>query len=437
MFPIIAARATAVGSGALSVIRVSGAGCHILCAQFFDLKEYKIRYAHYCNFIDPVLKLKIDDVVVVFFVAPGSYTGEEAIEFSCHGGLYVAEKILTVLYTHSVMPAAPGEFTRRAVLNGRMDLTQAEGVKALVESVSEQEWESGRALLDGGLKEKISTLRAKVVSALAFLEARIDFPDEGDVVHVQLDDVAKRVREVEHELRNLKETYRDGKVAHEGLKIAIVGPPNSGKSTLLNFLLKKNRAIVSDVAGTTRDYIEEKCLIKGRLFRLFDTAGIRETSEEVEKIGISLSFEIAEQADLILLLHDGIGAFHASELKEVLKVQTKMDLTKVLLPGFDVGISCKTGEHCDELLDRIVEACDVHLKKVKGFVRLANERQFSAIDNALRFIEKFWLVSKLDRVDECLAFELQESVRSLEALIGVVTNDHVLDKIFSEFCVGK
>ncbi len=438
MFPIIAARSTAVGSGAVCVIRISGLSCHKICAPFFSLSKFEIRHAHYCYFLDPKTQTKLDDVVATFFASPHSYTGEDSIEFSCHGGSFISEKLLTVLYTNGLKPAEPGEFSRRAVLNGRMDLTQAEGVKALIEAVSEQEWRAGRSLLDGGLKLKVADLRSKIISVLAYLEARIDFPEEDDV-KVDMSDVNNQLLKIQSDLEALKESYKDGKVAYEGLKVAIIGPPNSGKSTLLNFLLKKNRALVSDVPGTTRDYIEEKCLIKGRLLRLVDTAGVRETAETIEKMGIALSFEIAKLADVVVLLSDGTAEVGIDSLqnKKILRIQTKSDLNMKLKGGTEFAISCHTGENCNKLLDRLAGICDSHLVGVEDQVFLANERQFSAIKNALSFFEKYWLINLSKGVDECLAFELQEAVRALESLIGTVTNDAVLDKIFSEFCVGK
>ncbi|MBQ48094.1 MAG: tRNA uridine-5-carboxymethylaminomethyl(34) synthesis GTPase MnmE, partial [Zetaproteobacteria bacterium] len=340
----------------------------------------------------------------------------------------------------------PGEYTKRAFLSGKLDLTAAEGIRELVSAQSKQEWQAARSLATGGLAKEINGLRNALVEAMAYLEARIDFPDEGDTQDTHLDDVYARVKKVDDRVGALLQTWDNGRVAAEGLKVALIGLPNAGKSTLLNALLKSDRAIVTAIAGTTRDYIEEKCMLNGRLFRLVDTAGIRDSDDQVEKIGIEQSIQISRDADIVVamvgadtppaeaekidVLVDGCDA-------DVIKITTKSDLGLGIGWEGSVPISCYNSDGLDILKDLLVEAVDSHLNKLEDKVYITTERHRSALEETQISLKRFFDSYESGGFDECLAFELQEASRSLVSIIGVVGVEDILDKVFSQFCVGK
>lgn len=448
----IFALATAPTPSAIAAIRVSGVGCHevlspILRPKFKGKKEARKSYLY--EILSRENGELIDEPVVVFYKGPNSYTGQDSIEIFCHGGSYIITSVFQAIKGIGIREAEPGEFTQRAFLNGKMDLVSAEGIKDLINASSHQQWVAARQLVTGKLSDKIESLRSGIIDASAYLEAHIDFPEEEDVGDTNLQEVYRRVSTVRNSIQGLLDTYKNGKVASQGLKVVLIGPPNAGKSTLLNTLLKKDRAIVTEIPGTTRDYLEESCLIRGRLIRLIDTAGVRESNEKVESIGIEASKRLAKEADLILVLADAMGADSerqkledlvqsiSEEGIETIHLMTKADLAN---PGWGdkwLSISSHNGTGLSDLEKRITDKVDSFVGALEKDLFLSSVRHASALEEALLFIDKFEEAYNNSLSEECLAFELQCAVRAISGIIGSVDNEDILDRVFSDFCVGK
>jgi len=448
----VAAVASGSADGAITIIRVSGSNCHTLISKQIRFKtpakNISPREMRLCEILGEDLEV-IDESLVVFFNRPNSFTGEDALEIYCHGGPYLANKMMSLLLHIGIRQAHPGEFTKRAFLNSKLDLSQAEGIKELVNAQTDTQWLAARQLATGKISEVIEKLRHQTIAAMAELEARIDFPDEGDTAHIALSGVVAKVRELNKTISELLSTFRSGKVASQGLRVALIGAPNAGKSTLLNTLLNQERAIVTAEAGTTRDYIEEQCLINGRLIRLIDTAGLRKNAGQIEAMGIKQAEQIAQSADLIIALFDAGGPNPESydfyqyligtwnEVKQI-KVVSKADLD---LPGWaattDLHISCKDQTGIESLKSTISNHISQHIDAIENKVFISSPRHFSALSDAQKSIEGFFKAYDESSYDECLAFELQEVARHLQSILGSVDNDDVLDKVFLEFCLGK
>jgi tRNA modification GTPase len=449
----IAALATAPGSAAIAVIRLSGQGALERIEALLQRRTHaNPRFMALAKFIHPETLEILDELLVTTFVGPSSFTGEDSAELYCHGGPYIVQRILQTLFAYGFRQADPGEFTRRAFLNGKMDLSSAEGIKQLVEASTHQQWIAARQLATGSFSETIEDLRSKLIGTLAFLAARIDFPDEGDTQDVALETVVHKVRQVSSQLDKLEASYQSGRIAAQGLMVAIIGKPNAGKSTLMNTLLGHDRAIVSDEAGTTRDYLEEPCRVRGRLIRLIDTAGVRETIDKVERQGVEKALRLATEADLVLLLIGRDAAesdYRAMEVmaheigeSKCLLVQTKADLARnpkepVLADKALVAISCLQSHGLDLLEDEIAKRVDGYLGSLEDKPFVSSARHLAAIQEAKGMLKQFYEGVEAGAYDEMLAFELQNASRALGSILGVVDVEDILDKVFHEFCVGK
>lgn len=466
-FQSIVALASAPGAGAVAVIRASGPEAIAIATRHLRRKgagPWRERRMHYCDFIgEPapgVAAETIDDVMAVSYPPGSSYTGEGSVEIFCHGSPFVVGRILAALQSSGLRLAEPGEFTRRAFLNGRIDLTQAEGINALITAVTREQWQAGRLLGDAKLGRLASELREGLVKAMAFLEAGIDFPDEGDTQGLDLRPVLQYVDEVEARLQRLLATYDTGHVMADGLRVMLCGVPNAGKSTLLNALLRKERALVSPVAGTTRDYIQEACLIKGRLVQLIDTAGIRRTDDLIERQGIEKALALSQEADVIVLLYpadmslaeksefDGmVAAFNQTR---TLPILTKADLGVpewaagfvTVAAGSQTPQAGKAGESSGQLLEAFEDKLlEIFAQRTELFSSsdavLVNLRQKACVEETLRHIQDFRAAANEGQFEECLAFNLQSAARSLTDIVGVIESEQVLDALFSAFCVGK
>ncbi len=446
----IAALATAPGAAAIAIIRMSGDGVLELIKPFFpkgQMNRHKARVMGLGQFSDPSTHQMIDELMFVCFHGPHSFTGEDSIELFCHGGPYIVNRILQCLWMHGFRPAQPGEFTKRAYLNGKLDLSAAEGIKQLVEASTHQQWMAARQLATGRFAQKIEELRSVLIEAMAYLAARIDFPDEGDTQDVDLALVRSKVLRVFKSLESLERSYASGRVAAQGLMVAIIGQPNMGKSTLMNTLLGHERAIVTEIAGTTRDYLEEPCRIKGRLIRLIDTAGIRDASDRVEKLGVERSLTIAQEADFVLLLMSPesssseraeIGALAQQiGLDKCLKILTKSDLGRPEWACDCLPLSCSKGEGLEALEDALVVRVDGFIGQLDEEPFLSSSRHLAAIQMARQDLEAFFEAETAGHYDELLAFELQNAARALSGILGGVDVEDILDKVFRDFCVGK
>jgi tRNA modification GTPase len=447
----IAALASGSEPAAVALIRMSGKGCFDLIKDLIRTKGKATlaeRQMRLCDFLDPKTGEIIDEPMISIFNGPRSFTGEDSAEVYCHGSPYIISSILKILYSAGFRQADPGEFTRRAFLNGKLDLTAAEGIKELVEAQSHQQWLAARQLATGTLKLSIDSLRKLTIEAMAYLEAQIDFPEEGDTADVGVSDVEIRVNKVEAEIARLIATYESGKVASHGLSFVLMGSPNSGKSTLMNHLLGQDRAIVTDIPGTTRDYLEESCQLKGRLIRIIDVAGIRDTNEKVESMGVERAKELAKNADIIAFLSpsddlndsDYANMWLNDEFDgKAIKLATKCDLqsSDSKKDSSWINISCKTGDGIDALVNKLVSMVDEHVGQIKEGAFITSARHAAALDSAQDSLINFKLAVAENVGEELLAFELQGVNRALKSIIGEVDSEDILDKIFSQFCVGK
>ncbi len=446
----IVAHASGHGSAAIAILRLSGKNCHELLLPCLTRKNSKkpwaMNFMTLCGFIDPRTGHEIDEVMVALFRAPYSYTGQDSAEIYFHGSPYILQTAFQILYSLGVRHAEPGEFTRRAFLAGKMDLSAAEGIHELIAASSEQQWLAARHLYTGQLKDLVEQLHGQLKEATAWLEASIDFPEEDDTSQISRQHVLKRAEKVRTSLKQLLASYQGGQVARQGLGLAIIGEPNAGKSTLMNTLLNTERAIVSDIAGTTRDYLEESCLINGRLVRLIDTAGIRKGAETVEQMGIAKAFALAKSADLVLFLiespvhKDALQKveewIHELEPRHYLKVYTKADLVQDL-PTDGIAISCHSGLGLDQLKSEIEKLSNQALAPLKEHAFISSVRHKDAVENALKSLDAFFAAHNDGAYDEILAFELQQAAKQLVSIIGVVSTEEILDLVFSSFCVGK
>lgn len=450
----IAAMASGAGAAAVAVVRLSGLGCHerlapcLRTAAGSPAKPWPERALKLLRVVDPRTGETVDEALVALFKGPRSFTGEDAAEIHAHGGPYVVRRLLETLYAQGFRPAEPGEFTRRAFLRGKLDLTAAEGIKELVEAESHQQWLAARHLASGRLREAIESLRRRLIETMAYLEAQIDFPDEGDTSHLQRGHVRERAADVADQVRRLLASYDSGRVASRGLMVALVGAPNAGKSTLLNELLGRERAIVTPVPGTTRDFLEERCLVEGRLVRLVDMAGLREDPDPVEAIGIAAARRLAKDAELVLFMIPAdasgetlrdVDRWQAElEPRDHLRLLTKADLGRPAWAKGLTAISCRTGEGLDTLRRLLAERVDRHVTRAsseEAFITTA--RHMTALTAAATALEAYFKADRQDESVEILAFELQQAVKALRTIVGEIGTEDVLDQVFGEFCIGK
>ncbi|MBA4407464.1 tRNA uridine-5-carboxymethylaminomethyl(34) synthesis GTPase MnmE [bacterium] len=444
----IVAIATPAGVGAISVIRVSGPNSFTTVDKLFQgkvkLVDSKTHTIHYGKIYDTNNDL-IDDVLVSVFRNPNSYTGEDSAEISTHGSSLITEKIVFALVESNVRLAEPGEFTKRAFLNGKLDLAQAEAVADLINSRTEAALRGARNQLDGLLSQKVDLLREVLINTSSLIELELDFAEE-DVEFMSIKEILNNISQIEKEIDLLLKTYSFGRVINDGVNVALVGRTNVGKSSLLNYLLKEARAIVSEIPGTTRDIIRENLSIDGILFKLFDTAGIRVTEDVIEKEGVIRSHEAVKNADIVLFMNDVVSGFSNelySQLLEItsderiIKVMNKIDLNRKEAFIADVKISAITGEGMEELFSKLKEKAIGTNSYTEKTAIVSNLRHFNALSrtkenllNARRSID-----DKL--TGEFIAVDLRNAEIALSEIIGKVTTDDILNNIFVKFCIGK
>lgn len=455
----IVAISTPEGRGAIGVIRVSGPDSLKVLGRLWKSRgqtvdKFLTHRIYLGNIADLSTGLVIDQVLASYFKAPASYTGEDIIEVSCHGGTEVLALVLGELVRAGARLAEPGEFTKRAFLNGKMDLAQAEAVAEIIDARSGRALKIAEEHLSGRLSEKIGSAAERLKKLLAFVEATIDFPEE-DIEFIKNSDVTNSLESLKDDISALLATYANGRVIRNGVKTVIAGPPNAGKSSLMNALLGFQRAIVHHIPGTTRDTIEEEVVLDGVSFRLVDTAGIREAEEEVEEIGVKRSFSETKTAEAVLLVLDGHDPKQVDEsfLKELESVRyvfvviNKKDMalkldTKALakkIPGREVfHVSATTGDGIKDLIVGINNAMMGNQTSSEGEGIIVTQlRHFSELSSALRGIESGLASVKAGEAPEFIATNLRSALENLGRITGVITTDDILNEIFSKFCIGK
>lgn len=444
----IVALATPAGVGAISVIRVSGQQSFSIVDKLFkgktNLADSNSHTIHYGKIYDTQNEL-IDDVLVSVFRNPNSYTGEDSIEISTHGSSLITQKIIYTLVESNVRLAEPGEFTKRAFLNGKLDLAQAEAVADVINSRTEAALRGARNQLDGLLSQKVDLLREILINTSSLIELELDFAEE-DVEFMSLNEILKNIGEIEKEIDLLLKSYSFGRVIKDGVNVALVGRTNVGKSSLLNYFLKEARAIVSEIPGTTRDIIREDLSIDGILFKLFDTAGIRVTEDIIEKEGVIRSREAVKNADIVLFMNDVIGGFSSDLFNQLLEitseeriiaVMNKIDLNRTGTFRADVKISAKTGEGIDELFSKLKEKAVGSQSYTEKTAIITNLRHYYALKKANENLQyaRNSLNEKL--TGEFIAIDLRNAEMALSEIIGKVTTEEILNNIFAKFCIGK
>lgn len=450
----IAAVSTPLGTGGVSIIRISGEEAMQIADQCFqsvsgkkliDSEGYKAHYGK-ISFQDK----PIDEVVCLVFKKPHSYTGENVVEINCHGGIYITQKILQTVIACGAIPAAPGEFTKRAFLNGKLDLSEAEGVMNLISSQGEQGISAAYNMLEGSLSKKINEICSSLISAAANIAAWVDYPDE-EIEELSDEKLNEVLRYAYHELQNLLSRFESGMAITSGVEAAIVGKPNVGKSTLMNLLTGYDRSIVTEVEGTTRDVIEETVNLDGCLLRLSDTAGIRETCDAVEKIGVERSKTKIERAAVIFAVFDSSKPLSQEDFdliencknKNVIPIINKEDLQALAdveyiekKLGKCIYISAKNGSGYKELCTAVTE-----LLNTKNFdtsaAMLANERQRICCEKASQSLQEAIQTQEIGLTLDAVGVCMDDAVNYLLELTGEKASEAVVNEVFSRFCVGK
>ncbi|MDI1471578.1 MAG: tRNA uridine-5-carboxymethylaminomethyl(34) synthesis GTPase MnmE [Thermodesulfovibrio sp.] len=455
-FDTIAAISTPLGEGGIGIIRLSGKEAISIVNKIFkspkgvNLSDVKTHTIHYGFIVDPLTRQRIDEVLVTVMRAPNTYTREDVVEINCHGGYLTLKRILELVLSQGARLAEPGEFTKRAFLRGRIDLSQAESVIDLIRAKTDQAQKIALEHLSGRLSEKINELRDSLMRVCAHVEAYIDFPEE-DIDGLTEEEITQQINCLKEEIKKLIEGYEEGKIYREGLTTAIVGKPNVGKSSLLNALLMKDRAIVTEIPGTTRDIIEEYVNIKGIPLKIVDTAGIREAHDLVEAEGIKRSLKAVESAELVLLVIDSSRSIDRLDEeiinkvihKKVIVVINKKDIksTEFHLPESlkdkpAVEISALNAEGIEDLKELIFNTTISGKYEKEGIVvtklrhKLSLEKAFESLNNAYESFKKREPL-------EITAMFLREALNFLGQIVGVVTTEEILNLIFSEFCIGK
>ena len=457
---IIAAIVTPIGEGGLSVLRVSGKGAIDLSSARFagktPLSSVATHTAHFGHFIDRD-GVMIDEVVATVFKAPQSYTAEDTVEFSCHGGVYICQKILQSLLQSGARAAEPGEFTKRAFLNGRIDLSQAEAVADLIRSRSESAHQISLMQLQGRLSGKVNGLRESLLNVCGLLELELDFAEEGLQV-IDKSNINNSLTSTIEEIESLIASYEHGRHYREGVRVALVGKPNVGKSSILNALLDDERAIVTAIPGTTRDVIEENVNIGGLLFTAIDTAGLRSTDDPVEIEGMIRTEKEIQNADIgVLVLESGrvdeeditlISRLTGVEnlVKKLLVVVNKVDLNahwRLQIPNYQphtppIYVSAKTGKGVDKLQAALVSSVlnGNGLGTEKSPI-VTNERHKNSLSKARDLLVQGRIDLLEGKSNEFVALSLRLALDSLGEIVGVVTSEDVLNNIFATFCIGK
>ncbi len=457
----IAAIATAQGDGGIAVIRISGKQSPDIINQIFsrngalaESTEMNSHHMYHGHIVDSTSEKRVDEVLCVLMKSPNSYTGEDMAEIHSHGGHLVPMKILSLLFKLGARPANPGEFTLRAYLNGKMDLAQAEAVTDVVNAQTEQGLKQAELQLEGALSSQINGYKDTLADLLAEIEAQVDFPEE-DIDPIAKDRLINKTKELITNITTLLNSFEEGRIIKYGVNTVILGKPNVGKSSLLNQLIRKDRAIVSPQPGTTRDFIEESIDVRGIALKLTDTAGIRGTSDEIENIGVELAKKKSLEAELIIIVIDASNELDKDDievLKQIGSTKTVLALNKsdidtkinenTLTPHVPrdriVKTSAKLGTGIEELKDNIRNLLIKETRNSEGNeIVLTELRHKLALERSIEGLKSFLEAMRKSESPEFLALDLRVSLDSLGEITGEITTEDILGRIFSKFCIGK
>lgn len=455
----IVAISTAPGMGGIGIIRLSGENCFEIINRIFiaknpqkidEIEGYRMKYG---KIINPESKKIIDEVLVSYFKAPKSYTAENMCEINSHGGMIVLKKILEVCLSNGAVLAEPGEFSKRAFLNGRIDLTQAEAIIDLINAKSSKEAQESANQLEGYLSKKINKSRDELLDLMVNIEANIDYP-EYDVEEVSYKNAEEILEKVKTELEELSKSFENGKIIKDGIKLSIIGSPNAGKSSLLNRILKEERAIVTDIEGTTRDLIEEQVLIEGIPFKIIDTAGIRKTDNMIEQIGIEKSKKSANESDVVIAVFDNSKKLEEQD-KEILNIikdkkaivvlnkidlkEQKQDvLTEEQVTGKKIiKISAKNDIGIEKIYKELVNMFNLSEIESDNNILITNVRHQDLISKAIVAInESIEEIKRMEPID-IISIKIKEILENLGEITGNNVSEDLIKSIFSKFCLGK
>lgn len=460
MFDTIASISTALTPSGIGIVRLSGDESISLVNDLFvstqqhkklkDVLSHTINYGH---LVDPADATVLDEVMVSVMKGPHSYTKEDVVEINCHGGLLIMESILKLLLSRGARLAEPGEFTKRAFLNGRLDLTQAEAVMDLIHSKTQLSLKSSVGQLGGRLAKQLETIKEAIIGLIAHIEASIDYP-EYDIEDLAQDQIKANVGLIRDNVIAMANSYDNGKIIKEGIKTAIIGKPNVGKSSLLNALLGEERAIVTDVPGTTRDVLEEYMNIHGIPIQLIDTAGIRKTEDHVEKIGVERSKNQLEEADLVIFMLDVSRVLDQEDKdimsllhdRQVICLMNKIDLEEkidrrqiieILGEGHMIDVSAKNHQGIDHLEDYIREKFLGGKIDINNQVYITNVRHKHALDAAIESLDAVIASIDMSMPEDCYAIDLKNAYEHIGDITGDSVKEDMMTEIFSRFCLGK
>ncbi len=456
MFDTITAISTARGIGAIGIVRISGDEAIAIVGEIFrgniDIKNAKSHTIHYGHIVDTDNNI-IDEVLVMLMRAPKTFTREDVVEINCHGGIVVLERVLMEVVRAGARLAEPGEFSKRAFLNGRIDLSQVEAIMDVIDSKTDLSLKQAIGQLEGKLSTKIKNYQTELITIISTIEVSIDYP-EYEEYEIERENIQISIHRLILNLRELLKTANTGQLVREGVKTVIIGEPNVGKSSLLNTLLSEDKAIVTDIAGTTRDVVEAYFNIEGIPFVLLDTAGIRETDDIVEKIGVEKSIKCMEEADLILMVIDSSRALSKGEIdiirdiknKKVIYILNKCDLKPLTLvedirklddTANIANVSTADNTGIDKLQKIIKKRVVTEEISVGAEATISNQRQKEALIKSIQSLEKAYEAMLAEMPEDCLAIDLHDAYGHLGMIIGEALKEEIINELFERFCLGK
>ena len=450
----ICAISTPYGSGGIAVVRVSGVSAIEIVDRLFrgrksltDAKAYTVHYGEIIRHSEignqeSDHKEILDQVLVSVFRAPHSFTGEDVVEIACHGSMYIQQTLLQWLVDAGCQLAKAGEFTQRAFLNGKIDLTEAEAVADLIAAQTKAEKDLALTQLRGGISNELAALRERLLTFTSLVELELDFADHEELEFADRQQLFDLAQEIDTTIGRLVGSFKTGNAIKQGIPVAIIGAPNVGKSTLLNALLGEERAIVSDIQGTTRDTIEDTLVLGGMLFRFIDTAGMRETDDTIENLGIERSRQAAQRAAVIIHLQDAtqpidiLSQIEEIQDKTIIHTYNKVDLVPGFMAGENgIGISAKNGEV--EVIKQQLVTLAAEQYDTRNAVTISNTRHYEALVRALEAIKRVEEGLQMQISGEFLSMDLQDCLAALGEITGQITSQEVLNNIFGKFCIGK